>query len=83
MQLSLDWMQAIASLLVIVGTIIGGVWAMVQWSISAKVDAFEVSLIAKLNGTYIRRGECERSMTAEQNHHAELARRIERLEQIG
>lgn len=83
MQVSLGWMQALASLLVIVGTIIGGVWGMVQWSISAKLDAFEVSLIAKLNGTYIRRGECSLMREAEHSQHSELCRRVDRLEQIG
>lgn len=80
-QLSLDWVQALSSLVIIVATIIGGVWAMVQLSLSSKLDKFEVSLIEKLNGTYIRRGECELARTGERHELADLARRVEKLEQ--
>jgi len=36
--------------------------------------------IGKLNGTYIRRGECILAREAEDRQHSEVIRRIERLE---
>lgn len=83
MQLSLDWMQALSSITVIVATIIGGVWAVVSLKITASLDKFKAALIAELNGTYIRRGECGLMRETEHQQYSDLARRVDRMEQVG
>lgn len=83
MQLSLDWVQAVSSIVIIVATIIGGVWAVVSLRITSSLQEFKGTLIAELNGTYIRRGECVLAREAEHAQRADLVRRVERLEQIG